>query len=112
MLLKTRLKNIFEREGLDIDCSGLKNVNINGAKIGCSGIVVDRKTNRELYITTDAMPQLNGKIMYRACSGDLYNKFFGRDGINQFALESNIGSEVKRFLSLPDEMWRKVGGAC
>lgn len=108
MLLKTKLKNMFEKEGLDIDFKDVKNVIINGAKIGCSGFAFDRKTGRYVYVSTDAMPQLNGKIMYRACKG---NKDY-TGGQNHFATESNIASEVKRFLSLPDEMWCKVGGVC
>ena len=50
------------REGLEYH---VRNVRINGDLRGCSGHIVDPNTGNCVYINTEHVPLLGGRVMYR-----------------------------------------------
>ena len=55
-LLAVKLRNQLRKidPALEVE---LKNININGAKRGCSGYITDPRTGRVIYVDTEALLQ-------------------------------------------------------
>ena len=65
-LLAVKLRNQLRKidPALEVE---LKNININGAKRGCSGYITDPRTGRVIYVDTEALLQpILGGAMWRA----------------------------------------------
>ena len=60
--LSKSLKELAEREGIEIDI-WLHNNEVNWAKVGCSGHVVNKITGSCVYVNTE--PSFDGKVLYR-----------------------------------------------
>lgn len=64
-LLMTKLKNQLKAIDPNLEFH-LKNVSVNGMKMGCSGFVVDPKSNKIVYIDTDHNHGMNmDNALYR-----------------------------------------------
>ena len=60
--LSKSLKEWAVKEGIEIDIY-LRNVEVNWAKIGCSGHVLNKETGACTYVNTE--PAFDGKVLYR-----------------------------------------------
>ena len=60
--LSKSLNEWAEKEGIEIDIY-LRNVEINGQKVGCSGHVVNKATGTCAYVNTETV--WDGKVLYR-----------------------------------------------
>ena len=61
-VLSRALEEWAEKEGIEIDIY-LRNVEINGQKVGCSGHVINKTTGSCAYVNTE--PAFGGKVLYR-----------------------------------------------
>lgn len=96
MLLATKLKNSIKKiksEGLEFY---LKNIQVNGAKKGCSGFVKNIQTNKIVYINTEksCYGTLNDLNLYRTAKS--LNDFTG--GRNCWARDDKIAQAVVELL--------------
>lgn len=98
MLLMTKLKNEIKRiqpEGLEFY---LRNININGARRGCSGFIKNTENGNIVYVNTEksCYEPLNDKNLYRTAK-DLKD-FSG--GQNRWSTDNNISNEIVELLRL------------
>lgn len=63
--LSKSLKEWAEKEGIEIDI-WMHNNEVNWAKVGCSGHVINKATGSCAYINTE--PAFDGKVLYRLAS--------------------------------------------
>lgn len=63
-LLANKLHNRIKALDGTVEIS-LRNVRVNGESLGCSGFIVDPKTNAHVYIDTDNNHGTNTKALYR-----------------------------------------------
>lgn len=100
-LLATKLKNTIHRIDPAINCSHLKNVSVNGAKVGCEGFVLNPVNSRIAYVSTDT---LDGSVLYRAARD--MRDFTG--GPNMWAKPDRAAGEIVRMLAEWDEaIWSR-----
>lgn len=91
--MKTLLAVKLKRELLAVNAGltvQLKNVTVNGEKMGCSGFVTDPGTGRIIYINTDHNHSTNHRALFRVA---LHDKDF-RGGINHFAEYGELAEEA------------------
>lgn len=63
--LNRSLQEWAEKEGIEIDI-WLHNNEVNWAKVGCSGHVINKTTGSCAYVNTE--PAFDGKVLYRLAS--------------------------------------------
>lgn len=97
-LLATKLKNQLLALNPDLTVQ-LKNVNINGVKMGCTGFITDPGTERIVYVCTDNNhnPQ-NTRVYYRVARST--KDYTG--GRNQFAQHTDIAQSLVTLLTSPN----------
>lgn len=95
MLLSIKLKNLIKEcpasNGIDFDFY-LKNIVINGQKIGCSGFVVNKKNGNIIYVNTEK-PVYDGLKRYLYRYADSINDYRGR---------------MNRFCNKPEELAENI----
>lgn len=93
-LLAQKLRNqiLAVNAGLTVQ---LKNVAVNGEKMGCSGFVTDPGTGRVVYINTDHNHGTNGD---RACFRVARDTKDYRGGINHFTGYDELAESVDELL--------------
>lgn len=104
-LLAVRLRNQLRKINPALEVE-LKNININGRKVGCSGYVTDPRTGRVIYVDTEALllPTLGG-AMWRAVAvkGQSHARGSSR---NYFSEEERLARDiVEAFKTLRDNAW-------
>lgn len=77
LILSTKLKNQFKNKNYTIQ---LKNININGAKRGCSGFIKNNLNNKVVYVNTEDATSWLG-MLYR--EAESMRDYYGK--INHFA---------------------------
>ena len=97
LLLKTKLKNMFEKANGNLELEyHLKNIVVNGLKRGCSGFVVNKNNNKVVYITTESTcASWLPPIMYREAKS--IKDYTG--GRNNFTTKDKLVKEVLKMLS-------------
>ena len=95
-LLAAKLRNAIHRIDPLLNCSHVKNVSINGVKVGCSGFVLNPRNSRIAYVATDTA---DGDVMYRAARS--MRDFTG--GPNQWARPEEAPRAIVRMLDTWDD---------
>jgi hypothetical protein len=97
LLLKTKLKNMFEKEKGNLELEyHLKNIVVNGSKRGCSGFIVNKNNNKIVYITTESTcASWLHPFMYREAKST--KDYTG--GRNNFTTKDKLIDEVLKMLS-------------
>lgn len=100
-LLATKLKAAVSRIDPALDCSRVKNVSINGARVGCSGFVLNPRNGRAAYVSTDIV---GGEVLYRAARSA--RDFTG--GPNRWAKPEDAAGEIVRMLDeWSERIWER-----
>lgn len=98
--MKTLLALKLKRELLALNSDltvQLKNVAVNGEKMGCSGFITDPGTGRTVYINTDHNHKTNHRALFRPARD--IKDFSG--GKNQFAEYSELAESALDLLKSP-----------
>lgn len=96
-LLATKLKNELLALKPDLQVK-LRNVAVNGVKMGCSGFVADPGTNRVVYLNTDHNHGTNYDRAYFRVARDLKD-YHG--GINHFSGYTELAKAAADLLKSP-----------
>lgn len=104
-LLAVKLRNQLRKidPALEVE---LKNININGAKRGCSGYITDPRTGRVIYVDTEALLQpILGGTMWRAVA--VKGRSTTPNGSrNYYSKEERLARDiVEAFKTLRDNAW-------
>lgn len=93
-LLSTKLKNqlLALRPNLTVQ---LKNVNVNGVKMGCTGFITDPDTERIVYVCTDNNHNPQATNVYYRVARSTKDYTGGR---NQFAHHDDLAQSVVSLL--------------
>jgi len=92
----TKLKNRFKKVEPEIEFH-IKNVNINGVTHGCSGFIVDAKSGRAVYVSTDVNHGISSdKVLYRNAK---HTKDF-RGKRNRYTYNYDVEETVEKVLEL------------
>lgn len=103
-LLATKLKNEILREANDQDIPlrfSLKNVTMNGRKVGCTGFVTNIQTGSCVYVNTEhsVYSPLSDKVMYRYARDEKdfsSNKL--KNGWNNFCPDGELAKNILKML--------------
>jgi hypothetical protein len=102
-LLATKLKNQIHAIDPAITVA-LRNVAVNGRKMGCSGFITDPRTGRVVYINTDDNHGTNTRAYFRGARDT--KDYTG--GLNQFAGYDALAETAVHFLKMGDQrLWPK-----
>ena len=95
VLLMTKVKNDLKKHG-DFEFK-LSNININGAKRGCSGFVMNPQNGIVVYVNTEksCYAPLNKKNLVRYAKND--HDYIG--SINEWATDEELATKVVSMLN-------------
>lgn len=99
MLLKTKLANQIKAIDPSVEMVKAKNVNVNGAKRGCTGFCV--KNGKTIYFATDALPMFGQKdtVMWRyAKDTNDYSSIGIENGANRWCEPGELASQIVKAL--------------
>ena len=91
LALKLKRQILAANPALDVQ---LKNVAVNGEKMGCSGFVTDPGTGRIIYISTDHNHGTSRQALFRAARHD--RDYHG--GHNHFTKHADLAQDVVELL--------------
>lgn len=94
LALKLKRELLALNAGLTVQ---LKNVAVNGEKMGCSGFVTDPGTGRIIYINTDHNHGTSRQALFRVARHE--KDFSG--GRNHFAKHTDLAEEALQLLNGP-----------
>ncbi len=93
-LLATKLRN--QITAIDSTLAvNLRNVSVNGVKFGCIGFIVDKRTGRTVYVSTDHNHFTNTTALYRTARDS--TDFTG--GPNNFASYDDLAQAAVSLLT-------------
>lgn len=75
----------------------IKNVSVNGVKMGCSGFITDPRTGRHVYVCTDNNHGTNTNALYRTAKDT--RDYTG--GMNNFASYEGLARSAVNLLRKP-----------
>lgn len=84
----------------------LKNININGRKVGCTGYITDPRTGRVIYVDTESLsqPPLGGALWRAVAVKDQSHTPGGSR--NYYSAEDRLARDiVEAFKTLRDNAW-------
>lgn len=97
MILTTKLRSLLKKieSGLELEFY-LKNENINGMRVGCSGFVKNTENNKIVYVSTvkNCYEPLSKKNLIRVAKS--LKDFSGER--NQFATDEELASKIVELL--------------
>lgn len=94
MLLATKLKNMLKKTGIyEVE---LRNISINGQKVGCSGFITNQTNGKIVYINTEkpVYATLQGKNLIRYAKST--SDYAG--GMNHFVEDERLCSKIVEML--------------
>ena len=104
-LLSVKLRNQLRKLNPALEVE-LKNTNINGRKVGCSGYITDPHTGRVIFVDTESLLQpIVGGDLWRAVEvkGRSYTPGGSR---NYYSAEDRLARDiVEAFKTLRDNAW-------